>query len=189
MGFFSRRKKRESAIPESADTALGSFANPDGQAVVGEQVAGAGPAMNLEGLSGLDGIKALAQLAPMFQQAMATGNVQISQGQPQVIDMRGSGLREEIMGIMNQHGVQPGGVGEEGVDASAYGNMQQQILEALAKHGVSPNPAQANPQDYAQMQQELMQVLSKHGINPATGWSAGGTEPPGTPPGQLPDAT
>ena len=51
-----------------------------------------------------------------------------------------------------------------------YGRFLRAAVEsALSQHGVNPNPAQANPQDYAQMQQELMAVLAKHGINPATG--------------------
>ena len=78
MGFFSRRRKRESAIADSTDATLGSFANPEGQPVVGQQVGGGQPAINVEGLSGLDGLKMLAQLGPMIQQAMASGNAQVS---------------------------------------------------------------------------------------------------------------
>ena len=140
MGLFSRRRKRESAIPESTDVALGSFANPEGQPVVGQQVGGGQPTFDAEGLSGMDGLKMLAQLGPMIQQAMASGQVQVFQGQPQVLDMRGSGLREEIMEIMGQHGIDPaGGTANQDIDASAYGNMQQQIMEALAKHGIDPS--------------------------------------------------
>ena len=140
MGLFSRRRKRESAIPESTDVALGSFANPEGQPVVGQQVGGGQPTFEAEGLGGMDGLRMLAQLGPMIQQAMASGQVQVFQGQPQVLDMRGSGLREEIMEIMGQHGIDPaGGTANQDIDASAYGNMQQQIMEALAKHGIDPS--------------------------------------------------
>lgn len=145
--------------------------------MVGEQVGGGQPGFELQGLGLEDGLAALSQIGPTIQQAIASGNAQVYQGQSQVLDMRGSGLREEILGIMNQHGIDPqAGTANKAVDASAYGNMQQQILEALAKHGVSPNPAAADPAGYAQMQQELMQVLNKHGINPTTGWSAGGAQ-------------
>ncbi len=169
MGFFSRRRKKESALPDSVtEPALGSFANPEGQAVVGQPVGGGTP--DFQGMGAGDTFAMLSQIGPMIQQAIASGNVQITQGQSQVIDMRGTGLREQIMGIMSQHGIDPENPGAQGaVDASAYGNMQQQILEALHQHGVSPNPAAANPAEMAQMQQELMAVLAKHGINPATG--------------------
>src|SRR3954447_8670206 len=170
MGFFSRRRKKESAIPEAEAPALGSFAQAEGQPVIGEQVGGGmAGGVNVQGLGAGDAMAMLSQIGPAIQQAIASGNVQITQGQPEVIDMRGSGLREQIMGIMQQHGIDPENPGQSTVDASAYGNMQQQILTALSQHGVNPNPAQANPQDYAQMQQELMAVLAKHGINPATG--------------------
>jgi hypothetical protein len=74
------------------------------------------------------------------------------------------------MGIMNEHGIDPAaGTANQNIDAGAYGNMQQQIFEALARHGVNANPAAANPSDYAQMQQEMMDVMAKHGIDPSTG--------------------
>jgi hypothetical protein len=85
----------------------------------------------------------------MIQQAMTSGNVQVFQGDPQVLDMRGTGLREEILGIMSQHGIDPSsGTANSDIDASAYGDMQQQIMEALAKHGVNTNPAGNDPSDY-----------------------------------------
>ena len=52
--------------------------------------------------------------------------------------MRGTGLREEILGIMEQHGIDPESGTAQNVDANAYGDMQQQILEALARHGIDP---------------------------------------------------
>ena len=156
MGFFSRRRKRESAIPESADErALGSFASGEGQPVVGEQVGGGQPSIDVQGLSGVDGLRALMQLGPMIQQAMASGNVQISHGEPQTIDMRGSELGDEIRQIMASHGIDPDGPSRE-VDASAYGDMQQQILEALAKHGIDADASgssvnfQVEPKDERQ---------------------------------------
>jgi hypothetical protein len=169
VGFFSRRRKKESAIPEATEpAALGSFANPEGQGVVGQPVGGAMP--GAQGMDAGDAMAMFSQIGPAIQQAIASGNVQITQGQPQVIDMRGSGLREQILGIMQQHGIDPENPGAQTtVDAGAYGNMQQQILEALSQHGINQNPGAANPADYAQMQQELMAVLAKHGINPGGG--------------------
>ena len=41
---------------------------------------------------------------------------------------------------MGQHGIDPaGGTANQDIDAGAYGNMQQQIMEALAKHGIDPS--------------------------------------------------
>lgn len=154
MGFFSRRRKRESAIPDSTgEAALGSFASPEGQPVVGSQVGGGSPDLASMGVA--DGLAALTQIGPMIQQAIASGNVQISQGEPQVLDLRGSGLREEILEIMGRHGIDPQkGVVDAGADASSYAEMQQQIMAALAKHGIDTGaggasinlqPGQASP--------------------------------------------
>jgi hypothetical protein len=119
--FFRRRRERESAIPPSATAAepseaLGSFASPEGQPVVGRQV----------------------DLGQTIENAIAQGNVQIEHGGSQTIDMRGTGLREEILEIMRQHGIDAESGAVESVDASAYGDMQQQILAALARHGIDP---------------------------------------------------
>jgi hypothetical protein len=39
---------------------------------------------------------------------------------------------------MNAHGLDPEGQTPGDIDASAYGDMQKQILEALARHGIDP---------------------------------------------------
>ena len=146
MGFFSRRKQRESAIPESAnEEALGSFARSESQPVIGEQVGGGAPNIDIQGMSGLDGLQTLMQLGPMIQQAIASGNVQISHGEPQTLDMRGTELGDEIRQIMSSHGIDPNGASQN-IDASAFGDMQQQILQALASHGIDPNASGSNVQ-------------------------------------------
>ncbi len=159
MGFFSNRRKRESAIPESPDqSALGSFASSEGQPVIGRQVGGGelGGTELGQGLGAMDGLAVLTQLGPMIQQAMAQGNVtqnpdgsievevsdvHIEQDAPQTIDMRGTKLGDELREIMSQHGIAPGSGLAAGVDASSMAGMQQQILQALAKHGIDPNAA------------------------------------------------
>jgi hypothetical protein len=129
--FFKRRAQRESAIPSSAGDPepLGSFASPEGQPVVGKQVGGGAPQISGD----------LGDLAGMLAgfQAMA-GSVQIEQGDPQTIDMRGTGLREEILGIMREHGIDAESGTAQQVDASAMPEMQRQILEALARRGINP---------------------------------------------------
>jgi protein-tyrosine-phosphatase len=123
--FFRRRHERESAIPPSArieqpSEALGSFASPDEQPVVGRQMGG-------------------TPLGPMIEKAIAEGDVQVEPGGSQTIDMRGTGLREEILEIMRQHGIDAeSGAASGSVDASDYGDMQRQLLEALARHGIDP---------------------------------------------------
>ena len=136
---FKRRRERESAMPQSE--ALGSFARDEGQPVIGQQVGGGDPAtsIDLQGFGLTDGLAMLSQLGPMIQKAIAEGNVTIEQGPSQTIDLRGTGIREEIFEIMKQHGIDPeAGTAAKSVDASDYGDMQQQILAALAKHGVDP---------------------------------------------------
>jgi septum formation topological specificity factor MinE len=126
--FFRNRRQRESALPQ-AESELGTFAQPQGQEVVGQQ-AGAAP-----GVSG-DQVD-LSQLGSIIQSAIEHGNVTIDQGPSQTIDMRGTGLREEILGIMQQHGLNPEGGASMNVNAGDYGDMQKQIMEALSKHGVN----------------------------------------------------
>lgn len=138
--FFKRRRERESAVQ------LPSWAgmDPAAQPVVGQQVAGGGEVdLSSAGLQApglMESLSALTQLGPALQQAMAEGNVTVTQGPTQTIDMRGSPLGEEIKEIMRQHGIDPDGQGQSGqsFDAADFGDMQQQILAALVKHGVDP---------------------------------------------------
>ena len=139
MGFFSWRRKKESAIPASTDTAaLGSFAQAEGQAVVGRQVGGGAPQFNMPGMDVTDTLALLGQIGPMIPQAIATGNAQISVGEPQVINARGTELGDQIKDIMRQHGIDPdsGQVNAQPGDTNTYLQMQQQILQALARHGI-----------------------------------------------------
>ena len=102
----------------------------------------------------LESMQSVAALGPMIQQAMAQGNVQqnpdgsieiqagdvnIQQDAAQTIDMRGSALGDEIRDIMRQHGIDPDGGATGQIDASAMPAMQQQILEALGRHGIDAN--------------------------------------------------
>lgn len=138
--FFKGRRDSEDALANAreVEAELGSFASPEGQSVVGQQVPGSPmTGGDVQGLTAADGLALLSQLGPMIQRAMTTGNVQVTQGEPQVLDFRGTGLREEIMGIMSQHGIDPENhTMDANVNAADYGDMQKQILEALAKHGV-----------------------------------------------------
>ena len=145
LGFFKRRKERESAVPQSSadsSSSLPSFARQDAP-VVGGQVGGGTPAGfdfgafgGAGNVSGLEAIGGLAGLGSMLQQASAQGNIHVTQ-ESQTVDATGSGaLRDEIVGIMRQHGIDPESGAAQNVDASAYGDMQRQMLEALQRHGI-----------------------------------------------------
>ena len=108
--------------------------------MVGSQVGG-GQVAGLEGLSGVDGLAMLAQLGPMIQKAMVEGNAQVSIGEPRSIDMRGTELGEQIREIMARHGIDAESATASGVDASAYGEMQKEILDALARAGIDHGAA------------------------------------------------
>ena len=78
----------------------------------------------------------------MIAEAARSGNIQIQQGDsvevdgPQTIDLQGSGLRDEILGILDQHGIDPDPASPQQIDASQMPEMQQQIMDAIARQGV-----------------------------------------------------
>jgi len=126
--FFDRRRRRESAVSqdEPESTPPPSDAEPVGQpfADVGQPInlnMGSGP-VDIGGLLGMIGT------------AIQTGQFQVQQAENQVLDLRGSGLREEIMEAMRQSGVDSDAQVE--INAAQYGDLQQKILEALSNHGV-----------------------------------------------------
>jgi septum formation topological specificity factor MinE len=140
--LFRRRRVRESALPPSAsverptasvEPASASVTPPSAspgtdQPVVGQQISGLGGA-------GFD------------LGTMLGGGIQINQS-PQSIDMSGvEGLREEIMQIMRNHGIDPETGATGSVDASAMPQMQQEILQTLSRHGLDfgAGSAQVDP--------------------------------------------
>ena len=130
--LFRRRRERESAVPASESTPpLSSQVGP--QEPVGQPIGQAFPTaqqrFNRSGVGDMAGI--LGVISQAFQQ----GNVNVTQGENQVIDLRGSGLREEITEAMRQHGVDPES-GEGNVNAADFPDLQQQIMEALSNAGV-----------------------------------------------------
>jgi hypothetical protein len=129
--FFRRRRERESAVAEGLSAGGGPApAEPVPWAqdldTVGQQIPTAGAGMQID----------MAQLGSSIQQAFASGNVQVSQMQPQVIDARGSGLRDEIFAIMKQHGIDPQSGATQDFDASKMPEMQAQIMAAMGQHGI-----------------------------------------------------
>ena len=85
----------------------------------------------------------LGSFMAMMQQAFQAGNVQVSQGENQVIDMRGNGeLRDQILDAMRQHGIDPENATAQGqINAADYQGLQQQIMDALSDHGIDVSGA------------------------------------------------
>ncbi len=70
-----------------------------------------------------------------FGGAMGSADVSVSAGQPQTLDLRGmEGLRDEMMGVMRQYGVDP----ESGqpFDAAQVPGLQEALMQVLAGRGV-----------------------------------------------------
>lgn len=144
IDYFKNRRNRESAIPPSeADAIVGKM---DSSTPVGQPVEGVGTPEGFGGLQpgqpmDLKDIGSVFGMLGMIKQAYESGNIQISQGENQVIDLRGSAdgeaLREQIIAAMKQAGVDPGGIPEgTQVDAAQYAGLQKNIMEVLAQNGV-----------------------------------------------------
>jgi hypothetical protein len=142
FNFFSSRRERESAIPQSdADSITGKLQASD--APVGQPIQGVGtpqPFGQLGAGQAMD-IGSVFGMLGMIKQAYQSQNVQISHGE-HVIDMRGTtdgqALREQIMAAMQQAGIDPNQMPDNAqqVDASQYAGLQQNIMDVLAQHGV-----------------------------------------------------
>jgi hypothetical protein len=117
--------------------------NPPSTQVEPPSGAGSEQAEEGPGPPGVD-LAQLAQIGQMVAEAARSGNFQVQQGEPpaldlsgaQTIDLRGSGLREEIVGILEAHGIDPDPASPQEVDASTMPEMQRQILDAIARQGV-----------------------------------------------------
>jgi hypothetical protein len=142
FNFLSRRRERESAIPQAeVDSITGKLDESD--APVGQPIQGVGSPQALGSLGtgqAMD-IGSVFGMLGMIKQAYESGNIQISHGENQVVDMRGTAdgqaLREQIMAAMKQAGIDPGAMPEgTQVDAAQYAGLQQNILDVLAQHGV-----------------------------------------------------
>jgi putative oligomerization/nucleic acid binding protein len=123
--FFSRRRRRESAI----SGAMASGDSPATDAEVGTASSEAGELPPIPGLSDL------GDLGKAIQQAVAAGNVELTQGATESIDLRGQGdeLRAEILETLREHGIEAQkGDAVQVTDAE----LQKAIFEKLAARGV-----------------------------------------------------
>jgi hypothetical protein len=136
--YFRRRRERESAV-----TSLEVTADASAQvAPLGHSPAPgeSDPARDLGAVqaAGLD-LAQLGQIGAMIVEAAKQGQIQVHQGEAQTFDLRGSGLREEILGILSQHGIDPDVTSTESIDAGQMPEMQRQILDAINRQGVDLN--------------------------------------------------
>ena len=131
--FFRRRRERESAIPGGTPESLTRQLKGDGEPIgqpVGKAFPQAGQNFNLTGATDLTSMLA------MFQQAVQNGSFEVTQGGNQVIDLRGTGLREEIMGALQQHGIDPDAAPGAQINAGDVPGLEEQIMQALENAGV-----------------------------------------------------
>jgi hypothetical protein len=132
--FFKRRRERESAIPASSPESLTRQLKGDGEPI-GQPVSQAFPQASQQSVD-LTAATDLAGIMAMMQQAFESGNIQVTQGESQVIDLRGSGLRDQIMGALEQHGIDPQAAQGAEIDADDVPGLQEQIMQALQDAGV-----------------------------------------------------
>jgi hypothetical protein len=131
--FFRRRRERERAIPDGSSDSLTRQLKGDGKPIgqpVGQAFPQTGQTFNLTGPADLTSMLA------MFQQAFQGGNFQVTQGENQVIDLRGTGLRDEIIGALQQHGIDPDAAAGAQINAGDVPGLQEQIMQALENAGV-----------------------------------------------------
>jgi hypothetical protein len=135
FSFFRNRRMSESALasPEQQAAIEQAMAQAEAwQASAGAQTQAS--YTQVEGVGGLSGLGALISQLHAAQQAGVT----LESGN-QVIDMRGSGMREEILGVIAAHGIDASKPGE--VDGSSADGLQQEILAVLARNGIDVNQA------------------------------------------------
>jgi hypothetical protein len=135
FSYFKRRRERESAIPGGSPEPLTRQLKGDGKPI-GQPVGQAFPQQGQSGFETLTGGPTdMAGIMAMMQQAFESGNYQVTQGEDQVIDLRGTGLREQIIGALEQHGIDPNAQGQE-INAADVPGLQEQIMQALDDAGV-----------------------------------------------------
>lgn len=132
--FFKRRRERESAIPGESPESLTRQLKGDAEPV-GEPIGRAFPQASEQSVD-LTAATDLAGIMAMMQQAFESGNIQVTQGDSQVIDLRGSGLRDQIAGALEQHGIDPEAAQGSEINAGDVPGLQEQIMQALQEAGV-----------------------------------------------------
>jgi hypothetical protein len=144
--FFRRRRDRECAFLATDVEALERRGAPaPGPAASGSDKAAPAAAAASDGGHAADSGEELelpggspAELGSMIARAISSGNAQIST-ESHVLDMRGSGLREEILGLLSGQGVDLSQGGQVNLDGSE--GTGQELVELLRRHGLDLGPA------------------------------------------------
>ncbi len=145
--YFRRRRERESAVAGLELTAEPSRSRTPARRA-SEPAGGTKGAEALEG-AGID-LAQLGQIGRMIAQAAREGTFQVHVGEPEQLDPSGGGdLREEILAIMDRHGIDAEADRDGQVDASQLPAMQQEILELLSDSGIGNAGARASPDSRA----------------------------------------
>ncbi len=128
--IIKRRMAKESAGAMNADQA---------SVVAMQQAAIQQAAMQQGQVSQVADLSDIGALMSQWQQFQQMGGSQVSS---QVFDLRGSGMREEILAAVEKHGVPTDGsavIGMAGAvdqDPNDMMGLQSDILGVLAKHGI-----------------------------------------------------
>lgn len=138
MGLFSFfRNRRANEIALSSPEQQAAIEQAMAQAQAWQASAGTQTQAQFTQVEGVGGLSGLGALISQLHAAQQAGlNVESSN---QVIDMRGTGLREEILGVIAAHGIDAGKPGE--IDASSSDGLQQDIMAVLARNGIDVNQA------------------------------------------------
>jgi hypothetical protein len=118
MGFldiFKRRSQKESAITKEDLEAAG------------------GTSAGSSGVDLSDGVS-LGEMGTLLKKAMS-GDIHVTPGTQQNIDLRGTGAREQIIAAMKKHGINPDDHGKT-IDVGSVPGLQEDISKILAEHGV-----------------------------------------------------
>jgi hypothetical protein len=147
-GFFERRRNRESAVQPG--NALTSEPPPtEALKPVGQPYESAGQPAG-PSLDGAADISSVIGMLGMIKDAYQSGNIQISHGSSQMIDLRGDTnveeLREQIIAAMEERGIDPAGAPDgTQLDASQYAGLQEDLLKVLGEHGIDVSGPGSDP--------------------------------------------
>jgi hypothetical protein len=105
----------------------------------------------------LQGIGDLVGLGALIQSSLAQGNVSISQNS-QVIDMRTSGMREEMLETLKQHGIDV-----DAIQAQANQAMATQQAQATDANAIPPQAIDMNA--IPGLGPAVLGLLAQHGVD------------------------